>query len=63
MFFQKLDIENNITESHQRLLNQEKKLRALYNLTEVASQSLTDYFDKVEYFLFFILRFIFLLQL
>lgn len=47
LFFQKLDVENTIVESQQRLLNQEKKMRALENLTEVASQSLDDYFDKV----------------
>jgi hypothetical protein len=47
VFFQKLDIEKDITESHERLLNQEKKVRILDNLTDVALQSLTDYFDKV----------------
>ncbi|CAF1295782.1 unnamed protein product [Adineta ricciae] len=46
VFYGKLDIENNILESQQRLANQEKKVRALDNLTEVAAQSLTDYFDK-----------------
>ena len=47
VFFQKLDIENNIHESQERLLQQEKKVRILDNLTEVALQSLPDYFDKV----------------
>ncbi|UJR23177.1 hypothetical protein I4U23_026196 [Adineta vaga] len=46
VFYEKLDIEKNILESQQRLINQEKKDRALDNLTEVASQSLPDYFDK-----------------
>jgi hypothetical protein len=47
-FFQKLDIEKTITESEERLLNHEKKVRVLDKLTDVASESLTDYFDKVN---------------
>ena len=47
VYYQKLDIEKDITDSQQRVLNQERKVRVLDNLTEVASQSLTDYFDKV----------------
>ncbi|CAF3614172.1 unnamed protein product [Rotaria socialis] len=46
VFFQKIDIEKDIHESQERLINQEKKVRALYNLTDVASESLDDYFDK-----------------
>ncbi|CAF3473467.1 unnamed protein product [Rotaria sp. Silwood1] len=46
VFFHKLDIEKNITESQERLINHEKKMHALENLTDVASESLTDYFDK-----------------
>ncbi len=49
VFFQKLHIEKDITRSHERLINQEKKVRVLDNLTEVALQSLTDYFDKVMF--------------
>jgi len=54
VFFQKLDIEKDITESQERLFNQEKKVHALDILTIVAEQSLTDYFDKVifSFFLF-----------
>ncbi|CAF1569453.1 unnamed protein product [Rotaria magnacalcarata] len=46
VFLQKLDIEKDIHESQERLINQETKVRALYNLTDVASESLDDYFDK-----------------
>ncbi|CAF1438955.1 unnamed protein product [Adineta steineri] len=46
VFFQKLDIEKNTTDSQERIVYQEKKVRALDNLTDVAAQSLNDYFDK-----------------
>ncbi|CAF3772410.1 unnamed protein product [Rotaria sordida] len=46
VFFQKLDIEKNITDSQECLINHEKKIRAVDNLIDVASESLTDYFDK-----------------
>ncbi|CAF2876353.1 unnamed protein product [Rotaria sp. Silwood2] len=46
VFLQKLDIEKNINESQEHLGNHEKKMRVLDNLTDVASESLTDYFDK-----------------
>lgn len=46
-FYEKLDIENDIFESQQRLAHQERKVCALDNLINVAEQSLDDYFEKV----------------
>ncbi|CAF0894183.1 unnamed protein product [Rotaria sordida] len=43
---QNLDIEKTITETNEHLLKHEKKVHIFDNLTEIASQSLPNYFDK-----------------
>jgi len=48
VFYERLDIEKNTNESQQNLFNQERKVRILDNLMDVAEQSLDDYFDKVR---------------
>ena len=48
VFFQKLEIEKDITESQEDLLKHERKIRVLDNLADAVSQSLSVYFDKVS---------------
>jgi hypothetical protein len=45
---QNVNIEKNITETNEHLLKHDKKVYIFDNLTEIASQSLSNYFDKVK---------------
>jgi uncharacterized protein with ATP-grasp and redox domains len=44
-----LDIEKSITETNEHLSKHEKKVYIFDNLTEIASQSLSTHFDKVNH--------------
>lgn len=45
---QNTTIEKNIMETNENLLKHEKKVEIFNNLTEIASESLSDFFDKVK---------------